>query len=469
MIQSLHRARRPAGPAVGGRVVTRVVVVLGLAVAFVLGAGVARPARAGYNEAAPPRLRLELGVAGGVHLFANDLELGVADDPSLPSPKDGGEIALRAALYFHPMLGVEVEAGWIPSSDNQHDYRLFIIGWRAHAIVELNRWRLMQGKLTPFALAGFGALQVASTVGTAYDEIKKDTDMELHVGAGAKYALTPTLAARFDARVYAVPNTTANGSSPDFEFLAGLAFTPRIFSRRAAAPAPVAVPAPAPAAAPAGPGRDSDGDGIADERDRCPKAGEDRDGFRDEDGCPDPDNDGDGIPDIADECPNEPETPNGFEDEDGCPDEVPAAVAKFTGVVDGITFGQSSANITRSSYPLLDRAVKVLKDYPDLRIEIAGHTSNEGKLDFNMKLSQKRAESVRAYLLSAGIDARRTKTVGYGPQRPIADNHDDAGKEKNRRIEFHLIQRDGAGAAKSAPAHPPAAPRAPTSPPPMLP
>jgi outer membrane protein OmpA-like peptidoglycan-associated protein len=66
--------------------------------------------------------------------------------------------------------------------------------------------------------------------------------------------------------------------------------------------------------------RDRDGDGIVDERDRCPDTPEDKDGFEDEDGCPDLDNDQDGIPDDADSCPNEPEDKDGFEDEDGCPD-----------------------------------------------------------------------------------------------------------------------------------------------------
>ena len=65
---------------------------------------------------------------------------------------------------------------------------------------------------------------------------------------------------------------------------------------------------------------DSDGDGILDQVDKCPDEPEDKDGFEDEDGCPDPDNDKDGIPDTADKCPNEPEDKDGFEDEDGCPD-----------------------------------------------------------------------------------------------------------------------------------------------------
>ena len=65
---------------------------------------------------------------------------------------------------------------------------------------------------------------------------------------------------------------------------------------------------------------DSDGDGIPDTIDKCPDEPEDKDGFQDDDGCPDPDNDADGIPDDFDKCPNDAEDPDGFEDEDGCPD-----------------------------------------------------------------------------------------------------------------------------------------------------
>lgn len=67
-------------------------------------------------------------------------------------------------------------------------------------------------------------------------------------------------------------------------------------------------------------GSDSDGDGMVNDVDKCPDAPEDRDGFQDEDGCPEPDNDGDGILDVNDKCPNEPENMNGFEDTDGCPE-----------------------------------------------------------------------------------------------------------------------------------------------------
>ena len=168
-------------------------------------------------------------------------------------------------------------------------------------------------------------------------------------------------------------------------------------------------------------------------------APEDVDGYQDADGCPDPDNDGDGIPDTADKCPDQPETKNNYQDEDGCPDEVPAEVKKFTGVIEGITFKTGSAEILKGSFSVLDRAVKVLKDYPDVKLEISGHTDNVGKPAYNQDLSQRRAESVKQYFVSQGIAPERLTTVGYGMDRPIADNKTKDGKAKNRRTEFKLL------------------------------
>ncbi len=76
------------------------------------------------------------------------------------------------------------------------------------------------------------------------------------------------------------------------------------------------------------PDPDNDQDGITDAMDKCPNEPEDKDGFQDADGCPDPDNDQDGVPDAADKCPNDPETKNGFQDDDGCPDVAPGGGGK---------------------------------------------------------------------------------------------------------------------------------------------
>ena len=127
-------------------------------------------------------------------------------------------------------------------------------------------------------------------------------------------------------------------------------------------------------------------------------------------------------------------------DEDGCPDEVPAEVKKFTGVIEGIEFDTGKATIRPKSTATLDAAAKVLTDYPTVRIEISGHTDDVGKHDKNVKLSQDRADSVKAYFVGKGIDEKRITTRGAGPDEPIADNKTAKGKQKNRRTEFKLLQ-----------------------------
>src|SRR5690606_30317487 len=117
--------------------------------------------------------------------------------------------------------------------------------------------------------------------------------------------------------------------------------------------------------------------GIPDASDKCPGEPEDKDNFEDDDGCPDPDNDGDGVPDAADKCGDQPETVNGFEDEDGCPDEVPQKLAQYTGTIKGINFKVNSADLLPASFKTLDKAVAVLTEFPDVRVEIQGHTDDQ--------------------------------------------------------------------------------------------
>jgi OOP family OmpA-OmpF porin len=83
-----------------------------------------------------------------------------------------------------------------------------------------------------------------------------------------------------------------------------------------------------------------------------------------------------------------------------------------------------------------------LKEYPDIRIEISGHTDSRGKADYNRDLSQRRADAVKVYFIGKGIDPSRLTTVGYGMDRPIADNTTESGRSKNRRTEFRLLMGD---------------------------
>jgi OOP family OmpA-OmpF porin len=159
------------------------------------------------------------------------------------------------------------------------------------------------------------------------------------------------------------------------------------------------------------------------------------------DGCPDRDPDRDGVPSPQDKCPNEQETRNGFEDQDGCPDSLPEKVKKFSGVIPGIEFDLGKASIRAGSTGVLNEAAGVLKEYSTMRVAISGHTDNVGDSKHNVELSKDRAESVKAYLVSQGVGAERIDTRGAGPDEPIADNKTAAGRQKNRRIEFKLLSQ----------------------------
>ncbi len=189
---------------------------------------------------------------------------------------------------------------------------------------------------------------------------------------------------------------------------------------------------------------DSDGDGYKDDIDRCPYDAEDLDNFEDEDGCPDKDNDGDSIADAQDRCPDAREIFNGVEDEDGCPDEASRVVIEKDSIriSDVIYFDTGKATIQSRSFDLVDEIAKVLVDHPELtKVRVEGHTDSDGNDVANLKLSQARANAVVEYLVGKGVERSRLDPVGFGEMRPIAENSTKEGKEKNRRVEFIIVDR----------------------------
>jgi OOP family OmpA-OmpF porin len=108
-------------------------------------------------------------------------------------------------------------------------------------------------------------------------------------------------------------------------------------------------------------------------------------------------------------------------------------------VLVGVGFDFGSSNLKMESYPILLHAIMVLKQNPDLRVEIEGHTDNIGSVNTNRALALRRANTVKEYLVAGGISANRLSTVGYGESRPVADNKTDAGRAMNRRIEFKVL------------------------------
>jgi OOP family OmpA-OmpF porin len=108
-----------------------------------------------------------------------------------------------------------------------------------------------------------------------------------------------------------------------------------------------------------------------------------------------------------------------------------------------VTFEYNSARLTAESRPVLDEVAADLKKYPQLQIELQGHTDSVGSDAFNLRLSDQRAQSVRDYLLSQGVGTRQLDAKGYGESQPVADNTTDAGRAENRRVVMRVIANPG--------------------------
>ena len=455
---------------------------------------------------------VEVGGFAGVHIFSKDNELGVFDTANSPSEGNSFMAGLRVGVFFNDFIGVEGEFGVLPTNarvENNH-YGITNLTYRAHVVVQFLAHD-DDAKLVPFVLAGEGAFTIVNSNNKGINPNNHnqfidshDTDPATYFGVGVKYRVSHRWGLRADARLLLPPSSKSTGVTLDGEFLASIYAD---FGRGQHKEKVVEVVDDDPdhdgihgAAdkcpndpedkdgfqdadgcpdldndgdgipdaqdkcpnepedkdgfqdADGCPDLDNDQDGIPDAQDKCPNEPEDKDGFQDADGCPDPDNDQDGIPDAQDKCPNEPETKNGYQDADGCPDEIPDRVKAFSGVIQGINFRLGSADLLPISAKTLDKAVVVLKEFKDIKIEIQGHTDDQpytakkgGKFADNLELSQGRAESVRQYLIKKGIDENRLVAKGYGDSAPIEDPNGLKGakltnaRSKNRRVEFRLI------------------------------
>jgi outer membrane protein OmpA-like peptidoglycan-associated protein len=358
----------------------------------------------------PDPMMLELGVFGGVMFPSPNIELFEA---TLDLPNQGfkqygvvsPDVGLRVGFYPLRHFGVEAEAGVMPSTLRDGSGRPVIWAGRGHLVGQIGLWRL-----TPFIVAGAGAIGVASP----RSAVGSEADLAIHFGAGLKFFINYWLLLRLDVRNNLTNRVgVGEGVTSTPEVLLGLSVT---LHRKTEKPL-----------------RDRDGDGIPDRDDQCPNEPGPAPS-----GCP-PDTDDDGIPDDVDKCPTEPETRNGFEDDDGCPDVVPAEFADLAGILKGINFDSDKDVIKSDSKPILDRAVEVLQQFPDVDIEISGHTDSRGGYEHNVDLSQRRAAAVKTYLVEHGVEADRIQTRGAGPNEPIATNDTTEGRAENRRIEVKIL------------------------------
>jgi outer membrane protein OmpA-like peptidoglycan-associated protein len=440
----------------------------------------------------PVRNSWEVGIYGGAFLPSKVHEFyrpNLDDPPGFghQTLKAGFDIGLRGGYYPLSFLGIELEGG-LMFNKVADGTRATMYTFRPVVLFQLPY------RIAPFIRADFGLLGISS------GSLGKDMDPTLGVGGGVKFYLTRRLLLRLDiVDNVATAVGVGNSRSNNLEVLLGLGLR---FGTTSAPPKPlvdtdqdglydpgqVGVAPADEDACPTQPGPrenrgcpliDSDGDGMYDpgqggvapedtdacpqepgprENKGCPLIDTDKDTLFDPgqpvaateiDACPNepgprelqgcPDRDQDRIIDKIDQCPDQPENYNQFEDANGCPDVRPPDIDKMDGVIKGIYFDVDKDSIKPRSKPVLDRAVAVLKKHPSTRWNIQGHTDSDGTREHNVDLSQRRAESVRKYLVDHGIDSSRLVPQGFGPDAPIDTNATAKGKARNRRIEFRLL------------------------------
>ena len=190
-----------------------------------------------------------------------------------------------------------------------------------------------------------------------------------------------------------------------------------------------------PAARKGCPVKDTDSDGVVDERDACPTQA----GLVELRGCPEKDSDGDSVADHLDNCPKE----KGVATNQGCPAKQRQMVVIEKGkleIKEQVFFATGKSLIQPRSFAMLDQVARVLQEHPEIdRVVIEGHTDDRGNAEVNRKLSQARAEAVRDYLVSKGVESARLEAKGFGPDRPIASNKTERGRAANRRVAFIIV------------------------------
>lgn len=276
--------------------------------------------------------------------------------------------------------------------------------------------------VNPYITAGIGLLS-ASQTGTGYRSSEHAFKLGVGFMSGAARSARLQFLAEIGVRADKLDGG-GYGSMTGVYALLGLrsyfggapAATPVAAAAPAAAPAPVAAPPPPPP-----PPADSDGDGVVDPADRCPNTPA---GARvDASGC-ELDGDRDGVVDRLDRCPN---TPAG--------DKVDTVGCGLT-IALQVNFDNNSATIKPESHGELDNLVEFLKAVPSARGTLEGHTDSVGSDTYNRNLSQRRADSVKAYVTGKGIEAARIEARGFGESQPIADNATAEGRAQNRRVQF---------------------------------
>ncbi len=227
---------------------------------------------------------------------------------------------------------------------------------------------------------------------------------------------------------------------------------------------PTQSPTPAPDPTRRGcPARDRDADGVLDPDDQCPEAP--RGAFPDaaRAGCPTPDADGDFVADASDACRAERGVPSTDPARNGCPNALVQIRDGAVRIAQQVQFNTNRDRIKRPSFPILQAVADTLRAAPFLRrVSVEGHTDDRSTPARNLDLSRRRADAVMRWLIQHGVAAERLEAHGFGQERPIASNDTPEGRERNRRVEFRIVDPAPSGAGPASPETP--APAAVTSP-----
>ncbi len=261
--------------------------------------------------------------------------------------------------------------------------------WKLSTLGLMGRYYVTDWNFRPFLAAGIGRTKHRSV-------LDEGDDTALSFGVG----MQGQLARHFSVRAQALWRNDNDGTSlaprghfQDFFYSIGLSYDFGGVDAPPAAPAAPAAPPPPPQ---------------------------------------NPDLDGDGVPNERDKCPNT--RPGAVVDLDGC--EVEAVIS-----LDGVYFDFDKSTLRPEGIVVLNDAAALLKTNDRVVVEVAGHTDSVGSDAYNQGLSERRANSVRDYLVSQGITATRLTSRGYGEAQPVATNDTDAGRQLNRRVELIVLDR----------------------------
>lgn len=342
--------------------------------------------------------------------------------------------SFAAGYQFNNRFSTEAAYGIFSTESNVTGKDIDATYYHVDAVYHLND----DDTLQPYVLAGIGNMDLD------IPDSENDAETSYNAGAGFKRHLTENLSLRAEARMFYGNDSNNKDALLNF----GLVY---LFGGSSSSYVEES-------------NNDSDGDGVMDSEDQCANtsAGTNVDAA----GCAIvaavvvKDSDNDGVEDSADQCPNTPtgrtvdangceldadadtvvdgedqcpDTPAGAKiDEAGCPQEIAATITQTLNV----KFANNSSVVPNSSKPEIEKLSVFMTSYPLTKVTIEGHSDSSGEAEYNQFLSERRATSIAKVLVDDyGIDSSRVDAIGYGEEKPIADNATAEGRKQNRRVE----------------------------------